>query len=165
MIFTPEHCKKILAGQKTQTRRLVKKGDGWVFDAAPLGPYEADIDPHQIGMGHPVDAVFSEYRAREKWRVGRDYAIQPGRGKKSVGRFRITGIRRERLQDISSQDAIAEGATLIFAGLDAENRILLDGPLSPTVEEYRGVWNTINKCPGTRWEDNPEVWVLEFELV
>jgi hypothetical protein len=26
-----------------------------------------------------------------------------------------------------------------------------------------GMWNIMNSEPGTRWEDNPEVWVLEFE--
>ncbi len=32
-------------------------------------------------------------------------------------------------------------------------------------EEWKRLWNSINKDPGTAWEDNPLVWVYEFELI
>lgn len=61
-------------------------------------------------------------------------------------RIRILAIRQERLQDISEADAKAEGVA--------------------DVEAYRALWQAINgKTPGARWDANPTVFVLEFELV
>jgi hypothetical protein len=65
----------------------------------------------------------------------------------------ITGVRIERLQDISDADAIAEG-------------IPRGGPENPDgIErlEYRTLWEQING-PGS-WEANPWVWVIEFKRV
>jgi hypothetical protein len=44
-----------------------------------------------------------------KYHEGRDYALQPGRGKKAVDRIYITGIRQEKVGDIGHQDALREG--------------------------------------------------------
>ena len=82
---------------------------------------------------------------RWKWEVGRTYAVQPGRGKHAVGRILVTRMRKEWLQDITREDEIAEGFPL---------------PL-----DFKIAWDRINNRPGARWEDNPRVWVLEFELV
>jgi len=105
--------------------------------------------------------------AQIKWMVGKTYAVQPGRGKKAVGHFCITGIRRERLQNISDKDIEAEGICLKqnFSG-DLGWFNGLDHLLYPRREwAFKALWNNINKKPGSRWADNPEVWVLEFEVV
>jgi len=61
----------------------------------------------------------------------------------------ITGVRLERLQDISADDAWSEGI-----------------PHSPDVNpihEFEGLWTSIN---GDRsWNANPWVWVVEFKRV
>ncbi|MDQ3933412.1 MAG: ASCH domain-containing protein [Actinomycetota bacterium] len=44
-----------------------------------------------------------------RYRVGHDYAIQPGRGKPAVARITITDVRRERLGELTFNDARAEG--------------------------------------------------------
>lgn len=84
---------------------------------------------------------------RIKWQVGKSYAIVPKRGAAGIGRkIRLTAIRCERLHDITEEDAIEEGVA--------------------SVEEYKALWESINgRTKGARWADNPEVWVLEFELV
>lgn len=67
----------------------------------------------------------------------------------------ITGVRVERLQDISEADAIAEGIQeLIDAGVDH------DGTPRDT---FRKLWESING-PGS-WDANPWVWVVEFKRI
>ena len=82
----------------------------------------------------------------------------------------ITGVRVERLQDISEADAIAEGVEPIpYTGENAgpnKFSILLDGCWfnAPTaVEVYRILWESING-EGS-WATNPWVWVVEFKRV
>ncbi len=79
---------KVLSGEKRQTRRLVKPGQGLYAGA----------------MDMVLDA-----KGRHLYYVGQTLAIQPGRGKAAVARLRITDIRREDVRDISDEDAIAEG--------------------------------------------------------
>ena len=67
----------------------------------------------------------------------------------------VTGVRVERLQDISEVDALAEGIQeLIDAGVDH------DGTPRDT---YRVLWESING-PGA-WDANPWVWVIEFRRI
>ena len=61
----------------------------------------------------------------------------------------VTGVRVERLQDISANDAVAEGV------MDWAT-----GPTSPQ-RDYRALWESING-PGS-WNANPWVWVVEFK--
>jgi hypothetical protein len=71
----------------------------------------------------------------------------------------VTGVRVERLQDISEGDAIAEGATVdavISAGF-----ALRDPEMSPQAC-FRALWASIN---GTgAWEANPFVAVCAFDI-
>lgn len=64
--------------------------------------------------------------------------------------LRITGVRVERLQDISRGDAMAEGCP--FANMAA-------GP-DPR-HWYAELWQQINGA--SSWDVNPWVWVVEFE--
>lgn len=43
------------------------------------------------------------------YRVGGDYSVQPGRTKSAVCRILVTGVRREKLYDITPADVRAEG--------------------------------------------------------
>jgi hypothetical protein len=95
-----------------------------------------------------------------KWRVGQTYAVQPGRTKPGIARIRITDIRQERLQEISEEDARAEG----IAPYTMAKGILLPAPPVPRWA-FIELWNSINTRQGTRWADNPLCWCLTFELV
>lgn len=130
MIF--KQAQQVLDGTKTQTRRPVKAGDF-----------------HDIKL--PDGSFYAVTRGpdrRMKWKIFKTYAVQPGRGKKAVGRIRITKIRWERLREISFPDIKAEGV-----------------PREPLQRfAFEQLWNSLYRKP-YRWEDNPEVWVLEFEPV
>lgn len=83
----------------------------------------------------------------------------------------ITGVRVERLQDISEADAIAEGidGAFVEGGRYWRNYSLSDAEamcapmLNFPTESYRTLWESING-PGS-WDANPWVWVIEFERV
>ena len=80
--------------------------------------------------------------------------------------LRITDVRVERLQDISEDDAVAEGVALErYVPVSDSAGTHSSGEAEPTdpVEEYRNLWNHIN-APGA-WGANPWVWVIEFEKV
>ena len=162
MIF--KQVEEILSGKKTQTRRIAKPGEGYFT---------------WRNEGDPSNSLVTNTSGTVKWEVGRTYAIVPGRGKPAVWwhdvgglryyeepvysgeydlkayymqnhwqplRICITAIRQEPLQSITEADARAEGVN--------------------NIEEYRALWERINgKTKGARWEDNPTVWMITFELV
>ncbi len=66
----------------------------------------------------------------------------------------ITDVRVERLQDISGDDAAAEG----WPGPDAANSIRSAYP----VAWYSGLWDQINGAGS--WDANPWVWVVQFRV-
>lgn len=111
LTFKPELAALVMAGQKTQTRRLVKPNES-------LGAAWTDSDVRENGITRRLAVVKykiipgrTEIPSRTciKWQVGRTYAVQPGRGKKGIGFIRITDIRREDVRQISHEDALAEG--------------------------------------------------------
>ena len=81
-------------------------------------------------------------RHKLRYETGKDYAVQPGRGKHAICRVRITDVRQERLLDISDGDVKAEG----FDGREA----------------FLDRWEQINHAPPGKYE---QVYVYEFELV
>lgn len=78
----------------------------------------------------------------------------------------ITGVRVERLQDISEADALAEGIQRWPLGF----RVELSGApkhesmtFDTAVGAFRFLWESING-PGS-WDANPWVWVVEFRRI
>lgn len=117
-------------------------------------------DQYRAGKGYSIDSLAA---AIEK--ALRDYAMQPGRCEKAVGRIPpLTSIRLQRLQDISEADAVAEGCQADYdPGVDWQVPVVV---LRRTaVELYAEVWNEINRRKADRWAANPWVWALEWEPV
>lgn len=74
----------------------------------------------------------------------------------------VTGVRVERLQDISEEDAKAEGIGRYDNGtFGLDNPAACMGPTA--VVAYHRLWDHING-PGS-WAENPYVWVIEFNRV
>lgn len=68
----------------------------------------------------------------------------------------ITGVRVERLQDISEADAIAEGCEPVNPITD--NDVEANGPCA---FGFKLLWQSIYGPDS--WDENPWVWVLDFE--
>lgn len=79
----------------------------------------------------------------------------------------VTGVRVERLQDISEVDAISEGVRQMRDG--SECWVGREGPRGlvtpwPTAREaFRDLWRSINGPDS--WAENPFVWVIEFKRI
>ncbi len=69
--------------------------------------------------------------------------------------IKITDVRPERLQEITEEDAMAEGCT-IMAGLTSGGNM----GLASARYEYMTLWDSIN--PKYLWVANPWVWRLAF---
>jgi len=75
----------------------------------------------------------------------------------------VTGVRVERLQDISDADAVAEGCA------QNHNGYFWGGPhevsglkqMATARQAYRDLWESINGPES--WAANPWVWVVEFK--
>ncbi len=94
----------------------------------------------------------------------------------------IKNIRTERLQDISEEDAIAEGVTpncsliagaqaCVGCGDECENkneyihygRSGEDFPAQSAKESFQSLWGSISGEKS--WKENPWVWVIEFKML
>ena len=71
----------------------------------------------------------------------------------------ITSVRVERLQDISEEQAKAEGATCELAEIDSVRL----GAASTYRAGFQRLWQSING-PGS-WNANPWVWAVEFRRI
>ena len=75
--------------------------------------------------------------------------------------LRVTDVRAERVQDISTSNCEREG---IASDIDRFN-----GLMTPhhdwIVGEFARLWDTLNAKRGYGWDSNPWVWVYEFERV
>jgi len=150
-----------------------KAGDTWyVRETWTYAPYT--IESYYIYKADELIRNIVYDTKREKWR-------SPMYMPRSVARIflRITDVRVERLQDISEEDAVAEGCSSLECpdcngtGSDGFNGIgygctscLGNGYVYPAVCDFKYLWNSINgKKKSSAWDDNPWVWVYTFERV
>ena len=187
IIFSAPMVRAVMAGTKTQTRRVVKlkpwqqieeRDDGfawpWMYD----GDRDADhwvLCPYgQPGSRMWVRESFCDARqaaaGRVLYRASGDVAC---RWKPSIHmpRFasritlQITSVRVERLQDISEADAIAEGVTPKWEPGCSGRLMEAAGGFSfrPAASAYADLWESLHG-PGS-WDANPWVWVVEFRRI
>lgn len=78
--------------------------------------------------------------------------------------LQLTGVRIERLQDISESDAAAEGVESEFANAPFAGTF---GSLCGRQHRYgyQTLWDSLNAKRGFGWDSNPWVWVVEFKRV
>ncbi len=190
ILFKPNMVNAILEGRKTMTRRLasnkaaarIEPGDTlWVRETwAPVGHMidcvGLDVEPSSV-IAYRADKMVICWHNEPPWPVDTTaWGWDMVKWKPSIFLprcccrllLRATAVRLEALQDITEAAAKAEGVDLWVWG---------HGPVTPdevrsesgfvTAGDYRSSfeigWDEINPKPGRRWEDNPEVRVIEFE--
>lgn len=211
ILFSGSMVRALLAGTKTQTRRVVKLrgypgADVVVHDGKVWKPSRVDYAGFvECPYGRPGDRLW----VRETWRhieggaiydsaggmmdafedetiYRADRPTYPGPWKPSIFMPRwasritleIESVRVERLQDISGEDAMAEGLKAItkdgrltkygipdsdgLPGTDNTGWPWNEWRISP-VDAYCVLWEIINGHGS--WAANPWVWVVGFRRV
>lgn len=182
ILFSGPMVRAILAGNKTQTRRVAKEFAGrddldsilarfpnqngcpygqpgdrlwvrekWSSDFAHHYPYDrvwyaADDDRrHDIEVRNGVRGIYSP-ESQEfvpfRWRPS---IHMPRSACRLV--LEVTGVRVERLNNISQEDAELEGVECNMSPLSFR-------------EHFQRLWEHINGAGS--WDANPWVWVVEF---
>lgn len=192
ILFSGPMIRALLAGRKTQTRRILKPQPKPSWHSATVSKLgfasfikEAnsvvDMDlPVHVGdrlwvretwshTGTGVWTTQDTLRAMDGGVIYRADDDKPGVGWfPSIFMFKqfsrltltVTDVRVQRLQDISEDDAMAEGATNITPALDvAAERGL---PTTPARCGFRTLWNSINGPDA--WAANPWVAAYTFDV-
>lgn len=176
ILMSAPMVRALLAGTKTQTRRAMK---GWPLEWVATGMFTREYTADPANDACPYGKVGDRLWVRETWRErvpdqdGRtnDYRADHEPGEDPCGvrwvpsihmprrasrlTLELTGVRIERLQEISEADAQAEGCIAPMYASD-------ESTLSFAVA-YRHLWEAINGA-GT-WDANPYVWCLDFRRV
>lgn len=190
ILFNAEMVRALLEGRKTVTRRVVKPqpmldGHLWKLGGAAwsdsvlsvpvmLGHSLYNRAPYQPGdvlwvretwcevMGRKGKYLYRAYAGERD--DTRDYAIALNTWRPSIHMpreaarifLRVKNVRVERLQELTLKDAEMEGMDL----------------RGPMFVDFVKVWNnTVQRHPNKFkrypycWEDNPWVWVIEFEQI
>lgn len=86
--------------------------------------------------------------------------------------LKVKSVRVERLQDISEEDSKAEGVLDMFYGKDIAGNAYFnyidkkggwDSVADDAKHSFQTLWQSINGEQS--WDDNPWVWVIEFERI
>jgi len=169
ILFSAPMVRAILEGRKTMTRRVTKR--------LLLGLPQAEMNA-QCLYGQPGDRLW----ARETWAENIDgdivYRADNGVAESMIDRWRpsihmprwasritleITGVRVERLNEITEADARAEGVecfddTKTFRSYWDDFCVCLSAK-----DSFQTLWAKINGPDS--WDANPWVWVVEFRRV
>lgn len=143
--------------------------DGFAIDWIPNRPAK-EINEMPFGGGYYLGHVIYRADGEFEWCGDDDGGGEPRSAwhpsihmprEASRIQLEITSIRIERLQEISEEDAIAEGARPIEC--DHIRRSCEDiGCYGDTAKaSFRGIWEST----GGDWNANPWVWVIEFKRV
>ncbi len=143
---------EVIAGDKIQTRRMKDRYQvGRVYSVVPK-MYQKTVMYGYDGVGDVFIWDATKQQPVQEW-----YKLK----------VRITDKRMEPLQNLTNDDALAEGINVIHGFGDSFyfSHKLTEKCFDSPVEAYQDLWNAINDKKGLRWEDNPQVVVYTFEVV
>lgn len=222
ILFSTEMVKAILAGRKTQTRRIVKykiqlEREMDVTHPSAFSVYtkngnqyydERNQTPMTLDDGFcPYGQVGDRLYVRETWadvtsafddadevrcvaykadnsvydvyghiqyleQLGAS-GIEVDKWKPSIHQPRfasritleITNIHVERLQDISEEDAEAEGVSAEHGDCSYPTHLHCCDMCLSAKDNFRLLWDSINAKRGYSWASNPWVWCISFKRI
>lgn len=168
IIFSGPMVRALLAGRKTQTRRLASSplarcavGDRlYVREAwAPLSACTLN-DPGSQAM---ADNGF--YRADDSTIEGEISRWTPSiHQPRWASRLTLTvaAVRIEPLCSITDADAEAEGVRRTTRGWHVPGAEL--PPVSTAAEAFARLWSSLHRTDGECWSDNPDIVALTFTV-
>lgn len=197
IMFSGPMVRAILEGRKTQTRRVIpgrgaqEEPDKYRPSDFPACRYgylgdrlwvrETWQDCCPLWAGAWCGCGSTEMKAATHWVAYQATPyVEPGPLKWRTPIFmprwasrltlEVTGVRVERLQDISVEDAIAEGIDpkphLCDCETCARTSKLCPATVSSIVMEYAAYWDTLHaKGDGITFESNPWIWAVDFRRV
>ncbi|MDQ0703660.1 hypothetical protein QF043_002452 [Pseudomonas sp. W3I7] len=152
-----------------------KPGDRlWVRETWAADAQVDAVAPRDLSQGEPI-----QYPADGAVRQTGCSMIAPGKGRPSIHMPRwasrilldITDVRIERLQDISEEQALAEGVVGVAFRPDDGWPICTGYMIGPddgktglqttAANAFSGLWDSV----GGNWSGSPWVWVVEFKRV
>lgn len=193
ILFNGAMVRAILAGNKTQTRRVIRPQPG-TYSSHPGDTHHGNAWMPDGGVhrenwrcpyGQPGDRLWVRetfckiteptashstgiaYRA-DNWSncPADDGKWKPSifcRREESRITLEIVAVRVERLQEITEADAVAEGCPPFETGGEVQR----DGTVTPLVLSarwcYKGRWFYTHTYGPGSWAANPWVWVIEFK--
>lgn len=131
----------------------------WVREAWLADAQLDSIAPRDLSQGEPIF-----YPADGSSRQTGCAMVSQGRGRPSIHMPRwasrilleITAVRVELLQDISEEQAEAEGVGFLRHAPDADETLT-------AAQLFECLWSSINGDES--WSGNPWVWVVEFKRI
>jgi hypothetical protein len=169
--FRERLAELVIRGKKTETRRLVREGneliDGVMYRNGRRKWYVGQEHAVCPGRGRPAyyrtDTL--EFIYADIWELAKYYR-EPGYSMADEmsshgylpARLRITGLRQELLRAITDASILREGVACLWPERDLSTH---DRRLRAWVD----LWDSTYKRSGTRWADNPAVWVIQFEFL
>ena len=179
LMFKAPLVRSILDGSKTQTRRIAKDvkhpdlGNVYTPGALVLEREPQHVIDRACPYGGPGDRIyvretFAHFERNENFKPGctpyfradgECVDLQPWRPAihmpKHAARIwlDITGVRLERLQDISEADCRAEGAHGGHGSIPGYTYS------ATPLEHFQHIWTST----GGDWAANPWVWVIDFK--
>jgi len=169
ILFNGEMVRAIYEGRKTQTRRPFKNPFGepgdrlwvrhtwWHNPSLPINPMnEQSWDEFSNGVNFIGGERINDCHPlleEQRWR--KRPSIHMPRWASRIN-LEVIRVWRETIQDISTEDIIAEGKSTTLREYDA---------CCDLEEQMAESWDKIYASRGLGWEDNPAVSCCEFKLL
>lgn len=176
----PAHVKGPMAGIDYGMKPLHAPGDRlWVREAWRT---DSGLD-HLSGKGIEQACLEAGYKAPWAPIAYGDGTVVNWQKEHGLGRYRharfmprwasritleVTGVKVERLQDISEEEAAAEGPSchVCGGGFPSEDDCHCFHRDKPARIDFHALWDSINgKREGASWDDNPWVAAISFRRV
>lgn len=176
-IFNTEEVQSMIAGNKTMFREVVKEIGNIKLNSGGAGLYFGKC-PYQVGQKiFCKESFFINSFNERMFKATFDYCskrfsrlkdlyhdksakwkpAQHMKQEHSRLTLLIKEIKVERLADIIPFDCVCEGIW------DGRNVAL--GMSGKAVEAFKDNWNATHKKPEEKFEANPWVWVVSFEVI